>query len=227
MTTGYAAALLLLVLLLPGAFAAWGFERHVQRYGRRLKDWMLRLAGYSAVCLAVGAGPLYWLAASYWEDFSNREPLPWWLYIVPLLYLALPAAAGWGLGLLVSRSGSRTSRLLGPIRAPTAWDSLFNAKEAGFIRCRLKSGTWVGGMYADAQPIKSYVGADGPLQDIYIAYATQFDQETGYPCTDDDGFLWTGGGILLKWSDIDSLEFEYVPAPEMENANGQGASPAD
>ena len=103
---GYDAALLLLVLLLPGAFAAWGFERHVQRYGRRLKDWLLRLAGLSAGCLAVGAWPLHWLASSYWDDFTDGTALPWPVFLAPVAYLAVPAAVGWLLGLLMRPDNS-------------------------------------------------------------------------------------------------------------------------
>ncbi len=223
MTSGYEAALLVLVLLLPGAFAAWGFERHVQRYGRRLKDWLLRLAGLSAVCLAVGAGPLYWLIATYWRDFAEREPLPAWLYLVPGLYLVLPASGGWVLGLLVRRTGSPMSRLLGPTRAPSAWDSLFEAGDVGFVTCRLRSGRWVGGLYSDADPIRSYVGADGPVPDIYLAHAVEFDQDSGYPARLDGDYVWTSGGILLKWADIESLEFRPIDAPGRESADGQKA----
>lgn len=164
MSTGYDAALLLLVVLLPGAFAAWGFERHVQRYGRRLKDWLLRLAGLSAVCLAVGAWPLHWVVSSYWDDFTDGNALPWFVYLAPVAYLAVPAAVGWWLGLLMRSRNSMehvrrkpfrvrlssalrrpilqrvVSKLPGPNRAPTAWDALFEAREPGFIRCRLRSG---------------------------------------------------------------------------------------
>lgn len=242
MSTGYDAALLLLVVLLPGAFAAWGFERHVQRYGRRLKDWLLRLAGLSAVCLAVGAWPLHWVVSSYWDDFTDGNALPWFVYLAPVAYLAVPAAVGWWLGLLMRsrnsmehacrkpfrvrlRSALRrpilqrvVSKLPGPNRAPTAWDALFEAREPGFIRCRLRSGRWVGGLYARASPVSSYVGPEGPDQDIYIAYAVEFDQDTGEPAfgEDEDEFVWLDGGILLKWADIESLEFMPLAASGRE-----------
>lgn len=115
------------------------------------------------------------------------------------------------------------SRLLGPIRAPSAWDLLFDTADAGFVRCRLRSGRWVGGFYANAVPIRSYVGADGPAQDIYIAHAVEFDQDTGDPDSLDGGYVWTGGGILLKWADIESLEFRQIRELETENADGEEA----
>ncbi|WP_420446288.1 DUF6338 family protein [Candidatus Poriferisodalis sp.] len=242
MSSGYDAALLLLVLLLPGAFAAWGFERHVQRYGRRLKDWLLRLAGLSAVCLAVGAWPLHWVVSSYWDDFIQGRALPRYVFLAPVAYLAVPAAVGWSLGLLMRprnlidneprmplhirlRSVLRppilrriASTLPAPNRAPTAWDALFDAREAGFVRCRLRSGRWVGGLYAKASPVSSYVGPEGPDQDIYIAHAAEFDQGTGEPALreDEDEFVWLNGGILLKWADIESLEFMPLAASGRE-----------
>jgi len=241
-SSGYDAALLLLVLLLPGAFAAWGFERHVRRYGRRLKDWLLRLAGLSAVCLAVGAWPLHWVVSSYWDDFIDGGALPWFVFLAPVAYLAVPAAVGWSLGLLMRprnlvesqphrplrvwfTSALRkpilrriASRLPGPNRAPTAWDALFEARKAGLIRCRLRSGRWVGGLYARASPVSSYVGPEGPDQDIYVAYAAEFNQDTGEPAlrVDDGDLVWLGGGILLKWADIESLEFMPLAALSRE-----------
>lgn len=232
MNSSYGAALLLLVLLLPGAFAAWGYERHVERYGRRLKDWLLQLAGFSAICLALGAWPLHWMVSGYWSDFAAGRTLPWPVYFAPVAYLAVPAALGWLFGTLMRHDDAmpavrrhrvpgalklsalwhrirvRTApRLRGSNRAPTAWDSLFEAREAGFIRCLLRSGRWVGGMYAEASPVTSYVGVEGSDQDIYIAHAAEFDQVTGALKRTDGEIAWLDGGILLRRSDIESLEF--------------------
>ncbi|WP_420621169.1 hypothetical protein [Candidatus Poriferisodalis sp.] len=38
------ATLLFLVLLVPGVFAAWDYERSKEIYSRRLRDWYARLA---------------------------------------------------------------------------------------------------------------------------------------------------------------------------------------
>lgn len=115
------------------------------------------------------------------------------------------------------------SRLLGPIRAPSAWDLLFDTREAGFVSCRLRSGRWVGGLYVDAVPVRSYVGADGPVQDIYLARAAVFDQDSGNPVRRDGDYVWTGGGILLKWADIESLEFRQIRGLRTENSDGEKA----
>lgn len=36
-------------------------------------------------------------------------------------------------------------------------------------------------------------------------------------------YVWTGGGILLKWADIESLEFRQVREHGTEKADGQEA----
>ncbi len=50
------------------------------------------------------------------------------------------------------------------------------------------------------------------------AYTAEFDQNTGEPALkeDDDELGWLNGGILLKWADIESLEFMPLAAPSRE-----------
>ena len=206
--------LLLIVLLLPGGFAAWGFENRVERYGQRQRDWLLRIAGFSAVLLAFGAWPMHWFARSYWVDVrDNAEMAPWWLYLLLPLYMLVPLAVGWLIGAAVRaareerpnqqwwRSPLHWTNLLSQRRTPTAWHHLFDQNPSGLVRCKLRSGEVVGGMFT--QP-ESY--ASGEQVDIYISEAVLFGSD-GDPETDGDGFLvvqhW---GILIKWEDIKTLE---------------------
>ncbi len=202
--------LVLLLLLLPGACAAAGFELHRVRYGRRRKDWLLRLTLASGLCLAVGAWPLHWLATTFWDRLVDLQPLPWPIYLVPIAYLALPTFLGWGVGFASNRYPKWSGRFLGTNRIPTAWDHLFETRAAGFLRCRLRSGRWVGGLYDNSATILSYASTDEEQQDIYIAHTVEFDDRTGAPMLRQGGYVWTGGGILLKWSEIESLEFVDV-----------------
>lgn len=214
--SGYSAVLLLFVFLLPGAFFAWGFERNVPRYGKKLKDWLLRLAGMSAVCLAAGAWLLHWLVTSHWDDFAAGRMLPWPVYLAPVVYVAAPAAVGWGCGWLLGRSrptGALYQRILAPRRAPTAWDHLFAQGTAGFVRCRLHSGRWVGGLYDRSNPVTSYTSDGEVAQDLYIARAAEFDQDTGAAVMRRGDYAWTQGGIYLKMDDIESLDFVPLPEP--------------
>ena len=226
--TGYSAALLIFAFLFPGAFFAWGFERSLPRYGKQLKDWLLKLAGASAVWIALGAWPLHWLYTSYWDDFAAGEALPWQVYIAPAAYLAVPASAGLGLGWLLKRARNRGWKikvLLDPNREPTAWDRVFGAETGGFVRCRLRSGRWVGGLYDESQVISSYVSHGEFDRDIYISRAAEFDQGNGAPILRESEIAWLDGGIYLKESDIESLEFTPLDEPRKgrDPKDGEGS----
>ncbi len=69
-------AALTFVALVPGASAAAGFEWHSVRYGRRRKDWVLRLLLFSGLWLAAGFWVWHWLAMSYWAEFVALRPVP-------------------------------------------------------------------------------------------------------------------------------------------------------
>ena len=153
-------ATVIVVMLMPGACAAAGFEWHAQRYGRRGKGWVLSLILHSGLWFALGAWPLHWLAITYWDRVVALDPLPWALYLVPAMYLVVPAAGGWGLGKLATKFPAEVKALLGRNREPTAWDYLFGAEKVGFLHCRLRSGRWVGGLYGEAEEITSWASSD-------------------------------------------------------------------
>ena len=60
-------------------------------------------------------------------------------------------------------------------------DTVWRPAAGSSASVRLRSGRWVGGLYVNAVPVRSYVGADGPVQDIYLAHAAVFDQDSGNP----------------------------------------------
>lgn len=205
--------LLTIVLLLPGAIAGSAFQRYAPRYNNRLSDWFLRMLGISTLFLALGAWPLYWLYSNYWDALTEREPLPWLLLLVPFFYLTLPAVAGVILGKAVASGKPWATRLIGENRAPLAWDYLFGASVRGFIRCRLKSGRWVGGYYnSEKSPYgpKSYASDDPSNLDLYIGCGLEFCQESGNPILQKGKYRPTDSGILLKWEDIETLEFQQL-----------------
>ncbi|WP_419916848.1 DUF6338 family protein [Candidatus Poriferisodalis sp.] len=212
------ATLLLLILLVPGVFAAWGYEQSKEIYSRRLRDWYARLAALTALCVAALAWPLYWLWTEYWDQFAARESLPRWLVVVPFAYIGLPALAGWLLGLWSAQLG-QWSWFKSRRSAPTAWDYLFSERESGFVRCRLKSGRWVGGHYSRYAYLSSYAGLHSAERDIYIAEAVHLDQVDGMPLwhqgPSGETMTLVGGGILVKWEDIEELGFasthELIP----------------
>lgn len=82
--------------LLTGALYVGAFERQAGRYGVGRSDRALRFVGGSAVFLAVFAGPLYALHASFTDDVLAGRPLPLWLVAFPLAYVGVPLIAGSG-----------------------------------------------------------------------------------------------------------------------------------
>ena len=218
-------ALLIIASLIPGVAFVWGYERWYEIYARKASDWVFRLAAIAAGILAMYAGLIYWLAAKYWEDFKNLDELPLRLAWVPVLYIGIAAALGvlvGGFTRLMARWGRFISKFerLGKLDrwlvmwtrsgrgAPNAWAYLFRNEQTGVVRCKLHSGRWVGGIYE----IGSYASAQGPKRDLLIARAVAFDKN-GTPRRRSDGEIAYVGGdnvrgsLLVKWDDIETLEF--------------------
>lgn len=207
MSAIFQATAVLGVIFLPGALFAWAYERLAGQFGIRRKDRLLRFVGGSAVFFALFSTPLYWLYSSYWQAFAGGQPLPRWLAVVPLTYIALPAAAGTLLGRGV-RVGWRWTRvLLGVSRTPRAWDHLFEHRRKGWVRCRLKSGTWIGGAFAEVRGRQSVVARYPEPQDLYLAATIDVDSRTGEFRGDWLTAADNDVGILLRWEDVEYLEF--------------------
>jgi len=220
--------LLLVVFLLPGMSAAWGYERTSEIQSRRSRDWYARLAGMSALCIALMAGPIYWLIARYGTEFTNGEALPWWLWGAALGYVILPAVGA----AAIQRSGL-TARLGNRRPAQTSWDGLFESARGGLVRCLLKSGYWAGGFLVNTPSSRSYAAIDTtyaamdiPDRDIYLAVAVHLDQDNGTPVLDENGeYARIGGGVLIRRENIEALHFtvwEELDPPLLGPTTQQG-----
>jgi len=208
MPDSFHALLVMLVALLPGALYVWAFERQAGRYGIGLSDRLLRFVGGSSVFLAFSAVPLYALWATYWDFLSRGEPVPLWLGLVPPTYVLLPVLAGTIVGLGLRHGWKWSDVLTGPDPAPRAWDYLFQYQIDGWVRCRMKSGTWLAGAYADANGRRSYAAGYPEPQDIYLAASVAVDSDTGEFLLDETGRPQRGtGGLLLRWEEVEYLEF--------------------
>lgn len=223
MASSLQALTVLVVALLPGAFFVWGFERNAGRYGIGLRDRALRLVGTSAVFLALFASALYWLYARFWDSFVMGEPLPVWLVVVPISYVAIPGSLGWMFGWQV-RHGTNWARIVaGFDRAPRAWDHLFQDRTPGLVRCRMKSGSWIGGVYAEVEGIRPYASGYPEIQELYLARSLQIDPEDGSFVLDENDQLIRGSGsLLMRWEEIEMMEFIHIR--EEEEGNDQQAS---
>jgi len=124
------------------------------------------------------------------------------------LFFAIPAAVALAVGMI--------ERLRHPSRfdpVPTAWDGAFRERSAGFVRARLKSGTWVGGWYGRRSRASAYPNPP----DLYL--------ESGYVMLNDGSFgprVQATGGVYVNMTDVEVLEFVEVADTEPENAGGPG-----
>jgi hypothetical protein len=109
--------------------------------------------------------------------------------------------------LAAGRPGPAGSR--GPTRAPRAWDHLFGSRPDGWIRLRLRSGSWLAGAYAKRPDgSRSYAAGYPEEQDLYLIEAMDVDPDTGEFRFGDHGYpVSRGSGILVRWSEVEYLEF--------------------
>jgi hypothetical protein len=207
MPSTFVALAVTVAALLPGALYVWGLERQVGRWGIGLSDRVLRFIGGSAVFHALFAPLTYWFIANRLHSVLNLEPMSLWWWLAPVLYVAVPFGSGSLVGLGALKKWRWTRWVLGPDPAPRAWDYLFERGLDGWIRVRLKSGTWLGGAFASANNRESYASGYPETQELYLAAAVPVDPETGEFQFDGDEVTLLPGGLLLKWEDIEYLEF--------------------
>lgn len=208
------------VIFLPGALFIWAFERLAGQFGVQRRDRVLRFVGGSAVFFALFSTPLYWLYSNYWQAFTAGQPLPRWLAVMPLAYVALPTATGTLLGRGVRAGWRWTLGLSGSVRAPRAWERLFQDRHEGWVRCRLKSGTWIGGAFAEVDGRPSVVAQYPEPQDLYLDATIDVDPRTGGLRGDRQTATDDSAGVLLRWEEIEYLEF--IHAPKRRGADVEG-----
>jgi hypothetical protein len=113
-------------------------------------------------------------------------------------------------GLGIAR-GARWARFIGgPHTIPRAFDHLFSRQPAGWVRARLVAGgTWVGGAYARHEGRSSYAAQYPEAGDIYLVSAAVVDPISGEFLFNPDGTpqVKEDRGVLIRWSDVDYLEF--------------------
>jgi hypothetical protein len=87
-----------------------------------------------------------------WTDLVRTGRLgsgdvPMWVWVFPVAYIVVAILHGsvFGRGTPARRPWARL--FTGPDPAPRAWDHLFGSTPDGWIRLRLKSGTWLGGAF--------------------------------------------------------------------------------
>ncbi len=203
----------LVLAFLPGALYVWAFEREAGGWGLGLTDRLLRFVGASAVFHALAA-PLTYIAYRHFVvtgHLAHGEALPLWLWIVPVLYVAIPTTAGWLTGSATSAGKPWTRYVAGRSPAPRAWDHLFARPDLnGWIRLRLKNDEWILGAWATSttSQLRSYAAGYPNAQDLYLVETAECEARTGRFVLDRDGRpLLRGVGVLVRWEDVLYLEF--------------------
>lgn len=207
----------LLVATMPGALYVWGYERQVGQWGLTATDRFLRFLGWSAL-LHLALAPLsYWLWTTFIRTGRLRrdDHIPIYLWGVFAVYLVVPVLAGSLFG-QQTRKRTRFGKLVaGPNPAPRAWDNLFGDQDNGWIRLKLKSGPWIGGLYGrfdeEQEGASSYAAGYPYDQDLYVARAIEIDQDSGAFLYSTDGEPeYLPSGILVRWSEVEYLDFAPV-----------------
>ena len=205
---------LLVLFILPGI--SYQFVRERMRGPvpgeRDLSERMLRALTASIVLNAIyliAAGPqivhMIKPVGRPWFTAAAANPRQTAALGLALL-LVIPSTGALVVGLIeIRRHPSRFD----PI--PTAWDSIFRERSAGFVRARLKSGTWVGGWYGRRSRASGYPNP----ADLYL--------ESAYQMGSDGSFgprVTATGGLYLRIDDVQVLEFVEVSDKEPGNAPG-------
>jgi Family of unknown function (DUF6338) len=194
--------------LVPGALYVWAYERQAGGKSIGFSDRVVRFVGGSAIFHAAFAPLTYWTWSELWPRVTEGEPLSWAAWLLPITYVLVPIVVGTYIGNSVQRSASWTRLLTGPQPVPRAWDYLFHHQLDGWIRVRLKSGEWIAGAFADANGRRSYAASYPEPQDLYLAAAVHVDPESGeFEVTDDGEIELLPGGLLVRWEEVEYLEF--------------------
>lgn len=197
-----------MIALVPGALYFWAFERQTGRWGVGLSDRVLRFVGASALFHVAFAPASYWLWANQWSKVREGEPLSLWMWGLAFLYVALPLIAGSVIGFGTHRGVNWARWFVGPHPAPRAWDYLFERESDGWVRMRLKSGTWIGGLYAEVDGRIPYSSGYPEPQDLFLAATVDVDPETGdFPVDESGRIQHRPGGLLVRWEEVEYLEF--------------------
>lgn len=223
-----------LLALLPGALYTYGFERRAGRWGTALADRLLRFLAASALLHVLLAPATYqaYRTLVHSRRIADGRPLPWWLWLVLLGYVAVPALLGDQVGRATRRSLRWARFFTGPTPAPRAWDHLF-AREGltGWVRLRLLdpgsasatatggpaagtetvTGRWLVGAYsgpATPDGLGAYAAGYPEVQDLYLADTADCDPATGAFLLDAAGQpVLRGVGVLVRWDQVAYLEF--------------------
>lgn len=86
------------------------------------------------------------------------------------------------------------------------------------VRCKLKSGIWIGGVFGEVDGRRPYASGYPEPQDLYLAATLHLDPDTGEILTNGEGHpKIQNSGILVRWEEIEYLEFTEAASEEEDS----------
>ncbi len=199
-----------LIGIIPGAAAVWSYERHAGSWGLKSPDRLYRFIGTSAIIALFFAPISYWLwTGPFHADISSRHYVPIGYWFVLIAYLVIPATIGYWLGTRVESTNSSIGKIIrGPNAAPTAWDHMFRSKPDGIIRIKLKSGTWLAGIYGPNEDRFAYASSYPEPPSLLLSRAIDVDALTGAFKLEAGFPVFLSTSILIEWEEIEYVLFD-------------------
>lgn len=207
-------ALIILVLFcLPGFLTDAVLSKQFARSKREVTELVLNVVLLSVVNYAIWVGPfifLWWLrgvsppSLATYQQFLVRHP-GWSFLLAFLVFFVTPIAEGALGGWLARSPGGRwfLAHVL-DVRVrtiPKAWDYVFSQNRYFIVLATLTDGSKVAGGWGTESFASSYPNDE----DLYLEVVYSLDDEGAV-----ERPVPQSGGILLKRSDIRSLEFFLV-----------------
>jgi uncharacterized protein DUF6338 len=210
--TSFVALAVVVLAILPGAVYLMAFESRSGPYKVSVPDRLIRFLVASAAIHALVAGLTYYLYKKevLSENLASGKTSAWAVELAALTYTGLPYVAGLLIGTAYADGWPGVRWLHREAWHPRAWDHIFSQRRVSHVRLRLKSGDWVGGMYAkiEGSELGGYASAYGEEPDLYLNPSLVINRETGEFKRDDDGRpVFSGGAILVRWAEVEYAQF--------------------
>lgn len=213
--SAFGALVISTLAVLPGALFTFAYERQTSIVRAALADRVLRLTASSAVFYLLFAPLAYWIYAD-WVRTGRlaRGPLPWSLWLAPLLLIAGPLVAGVLAG-MASRRGQRWTRLFsGQSPEPRAWDAVFGYgyRRSAWLRIRLKDAAGgtdgsILGVFAPQRGELPSIAAGYPdPPDLYLSDTAEAEPGTGKFLLTDGRPRMRGVGLWISLEQIAYME---------------------
>lgn len=205
-----------LLALLPGASYTYAYERLVGPYGVSFTDRLVRFLAASAIFQAVLIGPelLAYRAYVVTSRLAHGQVNAAELELVALGYVLLPTIVGFLMGYGQNRGTAWVQALVGSAPDPRAWDFLWRSRRAGIVRLKLKSGTWLAGIYATTETgFRSYAAGYPEDGDLYLSLQVQVDPDDGAYVRDNEDQpvpVPSRSGLLVRWAEVEYLDFQEI-----------------